>query len=112
MAEIEITSTSVLAKGDAIIDKLEKAMLADKLVECWEVNLAEEGATENAGKFKSKYYQGYLTECSISSEAEGVVEVSLTFGANGNGADGYASVTKEQQEVASYVYKDVTKESQ
>ena len=42
MAEIEITSTSVLAKGDAIIDKLEKAMLADKLVECREVNLAEE----------------------------------------------------------------------
>lgn len=112
VAEIEITSTSVLAKGDAIIDKLEKAMLADKLVECWEVNLAEEGTIENAGKFKSKYYQGYLTECSISSEAEGVVEVSLTFGANGNGADGYASVTKEQQEVASYVYKDVTKESQ
>ncbi len=52
-------------------------MLADKLVECWEVNLAEEGTTENAGKFKSKYYQGYLTECSISSEAEGVVEVSF-----------------------------------
>lgn len=108
VAEIEITS--VLAKGDAIIDKLEKAMLADKLVECWEVNLAEEGTETNVGKFKSKYYQGYLTECSISSEAEGVVEVDLTFGANGNGADGYATVTKEQQEVASYVYKDVKKE--
>ena len=52
-----------------------------------------------------------MTECSISSEAEGVVEVDLTFGANGNGADGYATVTKEQQEVASYVYKDVTKEA-
>ena len=104
VAEIEITSTSVLAKGDA--------MLSDELVECWEVNLAEEGTETNAGKFKAKYYQGYLTECSISSEAEGVVEVSLTFGANGNGADGYASVTKEQQEIASYVYKDVTKESQ
>lgn len=87
-------------------------MLADELVECWEVNLAEEGAETNAGKFKAKYYQGYLTECSISSEAEGFVEVDLTFGANGNGADGYASVTKEQQEIASYVYKDVTKETE
>lgn len=111
VAEIEITSTSIMPKGDAIIDKLEKAMLADELVECWEVNLAEEGTEANAGKFKSKYYQGYLTECSISSEAEGSVEVDLTFGANGNGADGYASVTKEQQEIASYVYKDVTKET-
>lgn len=100
-----------MPKGDAIIDKLEKAMLADELVECWEVNLAEEGTETNVGKFKSKYYQGYLTECSISSEAEGAVEVDLTFGANGNGADGYATVTKEQQEVASYVYKDVTKEA-
>lgn len=111
VAEIEITSTSIMAKGDKSIDELEKAMLEDKLVECWEVNLAEEGTETNVGKFKSKYYQGYLTECSISSEAEGVVEVDLTFGANGNGADGYATVTKEQQEVASYVYKDVTKEA-
>ena len=38
------------------------------------------------------------------------VEVSLTFGANGNGADGYASLTKEQEEIASYVFKDVTAE--
>ena len=111
VAEIEITSTSILPKGDKIIGKLEKAMLEDKLVECWEVNLAEEGTETNAGKFKSKYYQGYLTECSISSDAEGSVEIELTFGANGNGADGYATVTKEQQEVASYVYKDVTKET-
>ena len=35
VAEIEITSTSIMPKGDAIIDKLEKAMLADELVECW-----------------------------------------------------------------------------
>lgn len=112
VAEIEITSTSIMPKGDAIIDKLEKAMLADELVECWEVNLAEEGTETNVGKFKAKYYQGYLTECSISSEAEGSVEVDLTFGANGNGADGYATVTKEQQEIASYVYKDVTKETE
>lgn len=39
-AEIEITSTSLLPKGDKMIDKLESAMLNDKLVECWEVNLA------------------------------------------------------------------------
>ena len=38
------------------------------------------------------------------------MEVSLTFGANGNGADGYASLTKEQEEIASYVFKDVTAE--
>ena len=55
-AEIEITSTSLLPKGDEMIDKLEKAMLEDKLVECWEVNLAEPGANTNSGKYKSKYF--------------------------------------------------------
>ena len=39
------------------------------------------------------------------------VEVSITYGANGQGADGYATLTDEQKEIASYVYKDVIKES-
>ncbi len=72
-------------------------MLGDKLVECWEVNLAEPGESTNQGKYKAKYYQGFLTECSTSSSADGNVEVSLTFGANGNGADGYASLTKSKK---------------
>ena len=110
-AEIEITSTSLLPKGDKMIDKLESAMLNDKLVECWEVNLAEPGSSTNSGKYKSKYYQGYITELGISSNAEDNVEVSITYGANGQGADGYATLTDEQKEIASYVYKDVIKES-
>ena len=110
-AEIEITSTSLLPKGDKMIDKLETAMLEDKLVECWEVNLEEPGTTTNTGKYKSKYYQGYITELSVSSSAEDNVEVSITYGANGTGASGYATLTDEQKEIASYVYKDVTKES-
>lgn len=111
-AEIEITSTSLLPKGDKMIDKLESAMLNDKLVECWEVNLVEPGSSTNSGKYKSKYYQGYITELGISSNAEDNVEVSITYGANGQGADGYATLTDEQKEIASYVYKDVTKESE
>lgn len=111
-AEIEITSTSLLPKGDKMIDKLESAMLNDKLVECWEVNLAEPGTDANKNKYKSKYYQGYVTELSLSSSAEDNVEASITFGANGKGADGYATLTDEQKEIASYVYKDVTKESE
>ena len=80
------------------------------LVECWEVNLAEPGSSTNSGKYKSKYYQGYITELGISSNAEDNVEVSITYGANGQGADGYATLTDEQKEIASYVYKDVIKE--
>ena len=37
------------------------------------------------------------------------MEVSLTFGINGNGQDGWATVTAKQQEIASYVFTDTQK---
>ena len=106
---MEITATSILAKGDEMVDKLEQALDNDSLLEIWEVNLAEEGTTENVGKFKAKYFQGYLTELEVTSNAEDNVEVSLTFGINGNGQDGWATVTAKQQEIASYVFTDTQK---
>lgn len=112
VSETEITATAILAKGDTLINSLDEAMEADEIVECWEVNKAEPGATENAGKFKAKYFQGYITELSVSSGAEDMVEVSITYGANGAGKDGYATLTTQQQEIADYVFKDTTKESE
>lgn len=109
VAETEVTATSLLAKGDTMIDELEAALDGDKLIEVWEVNLAEEGTGDNAGKFKAKYFQGYLTELEITSNAEDYTEISLTFGINGSGADGYATVTAQQQEIANYVFADTQK---
>ena len=108
VAEVEITATSILSKGDTLVDKLESALDNDKVIEIWEVNLAEPGQT-GANKFKGKYFQGYLTELGITSSAEDFTEVSLTFGINGNGADGEVTVSAEQQEQASYVFKDAVK---
>lgn len=109
VAEVEITATSLLAKGSTLIDELEAALDEDKLIEVWEVNLEEPGTGDNASKFKAKYFQGYLTEFEITSSAEDYTEVSLTFGINGNGADGYATVTEQQQEIANYVFTDTQK---
>lgn len=106
--EIEISATSLLAKGDTILAKLEKAMDDNEIIEIWEVNL-DEPATEGSNKFKGTYYQGYLTEFEVSSNAEDFVEVSTTFGINGVGATGDVTVTTAQQEVAAYVFKDTTK---
>ena len=78
--EVEITATSILAKGDTTIDKLEEALDNDELLEIWEVNLLEKGTSSDAEKFKAKYFQGYLTELEYTSNAEDNVEVSLTFG--------------------------------
>lgn len=50
-AEVEITATSILAKGDTLIDSLEDAMINDELVEIWEANL-DEPASSGSNKFK------------------------------------------------------------
>lgn len=102
--EQEITCTSLLAKGDTFINKLEDALDNDELIEVWEANLEE--ATGTGNKFKGRYFQGYLTELAYASSAEDHVEVSLTFGINGNGAAGDVTVSAEQQEVANYVFTD------
>lgn len=107
-AETEITATSILTKGDKFIDELEAAMDADELIEIWEANLAEP-VESGDNKFKGMYFQGYLTEMEKSSNAEDMVEISLTFGINGSGAKGDVTVSLEQQEIASYVFKDTKK---
>lgn len=105
--EIEISATAVLAKGDDLAEKLETAMDADGLIEIWEVNLEAPGTT--SGKFKGTYYQGYLTEFTLTSSAEEHAEYECTFAINGNGAKGDVTVSAEQQEIATYVFKDATK---
>ena len=109
-AEVEITATSILAKGDKTVNELEDAMDGDELIEIWEANL-DEPADEGLNKFKGMSFQGYLTEFEITSSADENVEVSLTFGVNGSGKRGNVTVTAQQQEVAAYVFKDTTQES-
>ena len=107
-AEVEITATSILAKGDTLINKLEDAMDSDSIIEIWEANL-EEPATEGENKFNGMYFQGYLTEIEKTSNAEDSVEVSLTFGINGSGVRGDVTVSTAQQEMANYVFTDTEK---
>lgn len=104
--EQEITATSLLTVGDELIAKLEEAMENDELVEIWEANL-EESSSDN--KFAGRYFQGYITELEITSTAEDYVECSLTFAINGAGVKGDVTVSEEQQEIASYVFKDTAK---
>ena len=105
-AEVEISATAILAKGDDLAEKLEAAMDADTLIEIWEANLEAPGTGDN--KFKGTYFQGYLTEFTLTSSAEEHAEYECTFSINGSGAKGDVTVTAEQQEVAAYVFKDTT----
>ena len=104
--EVTINSTSILPKGDAMIGKLETAAESGALVECWEANIEEPGTGQN--KYKGKYYQGYITSLEVSSPADGNVEVTIEFGANGKGASGDVTVTASQQAIADLVFADTT----
>ena len=107
--EVEISTTAIFAsENDEMIAKLESAIDNAEKIEIWEVNLAEPQKS-SSNKFKAKYFQGYLTEIDKTSNAEDNVELSLTFGLEGKGVDGYATVTAEQQDVAAYVFADTQK---
>jgi len=105
--EQEITCTSILDSDDTFIDTLEDALDDDELMEIWEADLTRAGS--KSGTYEGRYFQGYITELTKSSNAEDMVEISLTFGINGNGAKGDVTVSAEQADAASYVFKDTPK---
>lgn len=103
--EIEKPMTCILSKGDTDIDKLKNAMLNDKVIELWEANL-DEPVPNMTNKFKGTYFQGYITSYEKTSNAEDMVEIQMTIGVNGKGADGNVTVTASQQDDASYTFTD------
>lgn len=104
--EQSIDVTALMKKGDTFIHELEKAMDDDELMEIWEANLEEPSTGDN--KFKGKYFQGYISEMSWTSNAEDNAEVSISFEVNGKGVDGDVTVTAQQQSIADYVFRDTT----
>ncbi|MGX7014435.1 phage major tail protein, TP901-1 family [Vagococcus silagei] len=103
---IEMSCTSILARNDEMLKKLRDARRKGDLVEIWEVDTQDK--KEN-GKYGATYYRGKVSEFSKKPAVDGAVEVSLTFSIDGEGADGEATLTKEQETVVEYEFKDTTK---
>lgn len=108
--EVEISTTAIFAsENDEMIAKLESAIDNAEKIEIWEVNLDKPGTDSNVSKYAAKYFQGYATSFELTSNSEDHAEASLDFSVDGKGADGYATVTDEQQAIAEYVFKDTKK---
>lgn len=106
--EIEKTCTSLFDTEDAMIPKLKNAILNNALIEIWEANL-DKPVQNQTNKYEGTYYQGYISEFSASSPADGNVEISLTFGINGKGATGSVTVPVSQQDDGLYTFVDTPK---
>jgi len=109
--ETELDVTSIMALGDTLPDDLREALRKGLLVEIWEVNLAEKGTLTNSSKYKATYFQGYVTEWSRNPNAEDALELSISFVINGEGQDGFATLTEGQEAVVQYVFKDTVIET-
>ena len=105
VAELEKTCTSLMDADDEMLPKLKTAILNGSLIELWEVNL-DKPVSNQTNKYEGTYYQAYLSEFTTSSPADGNVEVSMTFGINGKGADGNVTVSASQHDDEQYTFVD------
>lgn len=103
--EQEISATAILKKGDTLVNALEDALDNGTLIEIWEANL-DDPVVSKTDQFKGRYFQGYLTEFTLSSSAEDHAEYECTFAINGAGVKGDVTVSATQQAVAGYTFTD------
>lgn len=105
--ETEGSMTAIWRRGDEAEAKFKKALRKGKKIGFWMIDALNKHASEE-NKFLSEYFEGYLTERGLTFSAEDFVEISYSFGLEGEGQEGYATLTAEQQAVVQYVFKDTT----
>lgn len=101
----EITSASVMPKDDPQLEMLEDCYENDKIIEVWEIN-RDKPKDDKTGAYEAYYMHGYITQLRKTSAAGNNATVNITVGVTGNKAKGYATLTKEQEELADVVFAD------
>lgn len=126
--EYDFKATSILAKGDKLAAKLEKAMEDGELVEIWDIDSEEaikqpegneiakvwgieNGTNGENGKYLATYYRGYISSFSAKKNAEENIEIEMEFAINGVGKKGFATLTEQQKAAVQYAFKDTTSET-
>ncbi|AAL97867.1 TPA: phage major tail protein, TP901-1 family [Streptococcus pyogenes] len=126
--EYDFKATSILAKGDTLAAKLEKAMEDGELVEIWDIDSEEaskkndengiakvwdikNGTNGGENKYLATYYQGYISSFSAKKNAEENIVIEMEFAINGVGKKGLATLTNDQKKAVQYAFKDTTSET-
>jgi hypothetical protein len=85
---------------------LEDAAKNSKLLEVWDINLADKQAD---GKYGAKYGQGYLQSWEVPAEVGKLTTIKTTMNIDQLPVDGTATVTADQQNEIQYAFADTTK---
>ncbi|MGP6387782.1 phage major tail protein, TP901-1 family [Streptococcus dysgalactiae] len=101
--EYDFKATSILAKGDELAGKLEKAMEEGKIIEIWDIDSEKAGLE---GKYPSTYYRGYISSFNAKKNAEENIEIEMEFAINGVGKRGDATLTEAQKLTVQYKFAD------
>ncbi|KRL40733.1 MAG: phage major tail protein, TP901-1 family [Liquorilactobacillus sp.] len=95
-----------VASLDDVNKFLEDAAKNSKLLEVWDINLADKQAD---GKYGAKYGQGYLQSWEVPAEVGKLTTIKTTMNIDQLPVDGTATVTADQQNEIQYAFADTTK---
>ncbi|MFR7764632.1 MAG: phage major tail protein, TP901-1 family [Anaerococcus obesiensis] len=96
---------NAIASHDEVNEMLKKSVIEQKVLECWEIDLAGEA---QEGKYPAKYMQGKLESWEMPANVEDLAEISTTMKIDGIPQDGFATISKDQEKAILYAFRDVT----
>lgn len=110
----EFTSLAYREDTDTVNmwEELRKWFKAGDKVECWQVDLGSKRQDRGKDIYDVEYFQGYFKNFELSAPADGPVELSYEFAADGNGVKSTDSLTESQKsavEAAQYDYQTLAK---
>lgn len=91
----EISCESLLARNDPMVEKMRKSVGKNKLMNVWEIDLKNKN---KKGEYKATVYECLLSSFDRSFPMDEAVSLSLEFGVNGDGIDGWETLSDEQEE--------------
>lgn len=103
---LEVTlSIEAVATNDELNNMLKQSVIEGFMLEVWEINLA---GTKQGAKYPAIYAQGKLSSWEVPANVEELETISTEMSIQGKPAEGYATLTAEQEAAIQYAFADTT----
>lgn len=92
-----------IASLDEVNEMLRNAVMSSKMLEVWDINLADK---RSDNKYGAQYARGYLQSWEVPSEIGKLAEIKTTMNIDQLPVEGEATLTEEQQTAIQYAFAD------